>query len=69
MMGWSYEIDKVESKKHFIVSKRYTECFLCHSSTVVSNFLLLFSCLHIPEGICCFLFDSLVRTYEPLITF
>lgn len=28
MMGWSYEIDKEGSKKHFIVSERNTECFL-----------------------------------------
>lgn len=28
MMGWSYEIDKEESKSHFIVSKHNTECFL-----------------------------------------
>lgn len=34
---------------------------LCHTSTIVTNFLVRpFSCLHIQEGICCFLFDSLL---------
>lgn len=34
---------------------------LCRSSTVVTNFLVHpFVSLHVKEGICCFLFDSLL---------